>query len=132
MLQVLEILDYLHSMTPPEIHRDIKPQNLMRTSKGQIFLVDFGAVQDVYRNTLDSEKFRLWWNFFNLQDYNLLQGDTADIKKVELSARVINGQTMTDLVLWLAKDMHKFASSLTPIEKEWLAAEISDFWSRRR
>lgn len=104
----------------------------MRTSKGQILLVDFGAVQDVYRNTLDSEKFRLWWNFFNLQDYNLLQGDTADIKKVELSARVINGQTMTDLVLWLAKDMHKFASSLTPIEKEWLAAEISDFLSRLR
>jgi len=51
-LQVLEILDYLHEMKPPVIHRDIKPQNLMRTSKGKIYLVDFGAVQDVYRNTL--------------------------------------------------------------------------------
>lgn len=51
-IQVLEILKYLHSLTPPVIHRDIKPQNIIRRSDGRIFLVDFGAVQDVYRNTL--------------------------------------------------------------------------------
>ncbi|MBZ8180769.1 serine/threonine protein kinase [Oscillatoria salina] len=50
--QVLKILKYLHSWTPPVIHRDIKPQNIIRQSDGKIFLVDFGAVQDVYRNTL--------------------------------------------------------------------------------
>ena len=51
-LKVLDILHYLHRLTPPVIHRDIKPQNLIRTSKGEVFLVDFGAVQDVHRNTL--------------------------------------------------------------------------------
>ena len=51
-IQVLEIINYLHSLIPSVIHRDIKPQNLIRTSKGKIYLVDFGAVQDVYRNTL--------------------------------------------------------------------------------
>ncbi|PPT05853.1 serine/threonine protein kinase [Geitlerinema sp. FC II] len=50
--QVLEILDYLHRRVPPVIHRDIKPQNLIRQPDGQIFLVDFGAVQDVYRYTV--------------------------------------------------------------------------------
>ncbi|PPT06760.1 serine/threonine protein kinase [Geitlerinema sp. FC II] len=50
--QVLEILDYLHRRVPPVIHRDIKPQNLIRQSDGRIFLVDFGAVQDVYRYTV--------------------------------------------------------------------------------
>lgn len=50
--QILEILQYLHSFTPPVIHRDIKPQNIIRCPDGQVYLVDFGAVQDVYRNTI--------------------------------------------------------------------------------
>src|SRR6476469_2141631 len=51
-MQVLEVLSYLHSLNPPVIHRDIKPQNIIRRSDGQLFLVDFGSVQDTYRDTL--------------------------------------------------------------------------------
>jgi serine/threonine protein kinase len=51
-IQVLEILNYLHRLNPPVIHRDIKPQNIIRQSNGQLFLVDFGAVQEMYRHTL--------------------------------------------------------------------------------
>ncbi len=47
--QVLEILIYLHGLVPPVIHRDIKPQNLIRDDGGKIYVVDFGAVQDLYR-----------------------------------------------------------------------------------
>jgi serine/threonine protein kinase len=43
-IQLLEILVYLHERTPALIHRDIKPQNLIRRADGQVFLVDFGAV----------------------------------------------------------------------------------------
>ena len=50
--QVLKVLTYLHSLIPPVIHRDIKPQNIIRTKGGKIFLVDFGAVQDTYRHTV--------------------------------------------------------------------------------
>ena len=55
--QVLEILSYLHDFHPPVIHRDIKPQNLILANfshplGSQIFLVDFGAVQDTYHSTL--------------------------------------------------------------------------------
>jgi hypothetical protein len=50
--QLLEILVYLQQLTPPVIHRDIKPQNIIRYDNGRVFLVDFGAVQDVYHNTL--------------------------------------------------------------------------------
>ncbi|NEO20831.1 MULTISPECIES: serine/threonine-protein kinase [unclassified Moorena] len=50
--QILDILEYLHQLNPAVIHRDIKPQNLIINSKGIVFLVDFGAVKDVYRNTL--------------------------------------------------------------------------------
>lgn len=37
-LQVLDILQYLHGLTPPIIHRDIKPQNIIRNDDGQIYL----------------------------------------------------------------------------------------------
>ncbi|MEM9923682.1 MAG: ankyrin repeat domain-containing protein [Cyanobacteria bacterium P01_D01_bin.50] len=49
--QILEILIYLHSLTPPVTHRDIKPQNIIRDQNGKVFLVDFGAVQDTYYST---------------------------------------------------------------------------------
>ena len=50
--QILEILIYLHQLIPPVIHRDIKPQNIIRAEDGQVFLVDFGAVQDTYHHTV--------------------------------------------------------------------------------
>lgn len=50
--QVLEVLTYLHSRLPAVIHRDIKPDNIIRRQDGQIYLVDFGAVKDTYRDTL--------------------------------------------------------------------------------
>lgn len=52
--QLLDILVYLHQLTPPVVHRDIKPKNIIRQSDGKIFLVDFGAVQDTYRHTMTS------------------------------------------------------------------------------
>jgi hypothetical protein len=50
--QILHVLCYLHELAPPVVHRDIKPQNLIRRTNGAIALVDFGAVQDVYRHTI--------------------------------------------------------------------------------
>jgi ankyrin repeat protein len=50
-VQVLKILDYLHGLNSPVIHRDIKPHNLIRREDGHIFLVDFGAVQNTYHST---------------------------------------------------------------------------------
>ncbi len=50
--QLLAILQYLHQQSPPIIHRDIKPHNIIRNHDGQVFLVDFGSVQHVYQNTI--------------------------------------------------------------------------------
>jgi serine/threonine protein kinase len=44
--EVLQILNYLHGLSPLVLHRDIKPSNLILDRAKQIWLVDFGAVQD--------------------------------------------------------------------------------------
>ena len=43
--QLLEALDFLHTQEMPVIHRDIKPQNLKLTKRGQIILLDFGLAK---------------------------------------------------------------------------------------
>lgn len=51
---ILQVLHYLHRLNPPILHRDIKPQNIIRRRDGHIFLVDFGAVQAVQTTTIGS------------------------------------------------------------------------------
>jgi serine/threonine protein kinase len=43
--QLLDALDYLHTQEPQIVHRDIKPQNLKLTARGQIILLDFGLAK---------------------------------------------------------------------------------------
>ena len=47
MRQVCEALDYLHTRTPPIIHRDVKPDNIIVAPDGRAMLVDFG-ISKVY------------------------------------------------------------------------------------
>lgn len=43
------LLAYLHGRSPPVIHRDINPKNVVRRPDGSFVLVDFGAVRDRLR-----------------------------------------------------------------------------------
>ncbi len=44
-IQVCDVLNYLHTQKPPIIFRDVKPANIMHTSSGQIYLIDFGIAR---------------------------------------------------------------------------------------
>jgi serine/threonine-protein kinase len=43
--QLADALTYLHSQTPPLVHRDVKPSNLKITPNSLLKLVDFGLVK---------------------------------------------------------------------------------------
>ncbi len=43
--QISAALEYLHNQTPPIIHRDIKPMNIIIRPDGQAFIVDFGIAK---------------------------------------------------------------------------------------
>ncbi|NJL64714.1 MAG: protein kinase [Methylacidiphilales bacterium] len=51
-ISLLKILNYLHEQQPAIIHRDIKPSNILLTNRsgnsvGEVYLVDFGSVQNI-------------------------------------------------------------------------------------
>lgn len=52
--QLIQVLEYLHNMSPPIIHQDIKPSNIILTADDKIYLIDFGAVNGKSIFTNDS------------------------------------------------------------------------------
>jgi len=50
LMNLLEILVYIHNLKPAVIHRDINPKNIIITKEGTVFLVDFGAVGSIVRD----------------------------------------------------------------------------------
>lgn len=44
-IELLRLLEYLHTLEPPILHRDIKPANLKATKQDEVFLLDFGLAK---------------------------------------------------------------------------------------
>ena len=44
-LRLCSVLDYLHSLNPPVIYRDLKPKNVIRDEHGKLMLFDFGIAR---------------------------------------------------------------------------------------
>lgn len=50
MRQVLEALDHAHTRTPPVIHRDLKPQNIIWTGT-RFVVIDFDSAREVFADS---------------------------------------------------------------------------------
>lgn len=52
--EICDILDYLHSLNPPIIYRDLKPSNIMITPENKAVLIDFG-ISKIYKKDRDCD-----------------------------------------------------------------------------
>ena len=77
--QLLDALDYLHKQENPVIHRDIKPQNLKITPRGDMILLDFGLAKgnptDASHKTAAKSIFGYSRNYASLEQ---IQGTGTD------------------------------------------------------
>lgn len=70
--QILSILEYLHGLEPPIIHRDLSPDNLIIDESGKVTLIDFNVAEQNEgiethtvvgkRNYIPPEQFRGKWS----------------------------------------------------------------------
>ncbi|GER91229.1 hypothetical protein KDW_53910 [Dictyobacter vulcani] len=44
--ELCEVLTYLHEHEPPIIYRDLKPDNIIRSGPGKLYLIDFGIARN--------------------------------------------------------------------------------------
>lgn len=79
-IQLCEVLTYLHTQTPPIIHRDVKPQNVILCPDGKIKLIDFGISRRYKENSAKDTVFSGTSDFAPPEQYGFTQTDArADI-----------------------------------------------------
>ena len=76
--QLLDALDYLHTQTPPVVHRDIKPQNLKLLPRNQIVLLDFGLAKGTPLQTRVTATGSVFGYSFNYAPIEQMQGAGTD------------------------------------------------------
>ena len=52
VVQIGQVLEYLHSRNPPIIHRDLKPENVLLDDEDRIMLIDFGIAKESTPNAM--------------------------------------------------------------------------------
>lgn len=78
--QLCDVLTYLHTQTPPVIHRDVKPQNVILCEDGGIKLIDFGISRRYRQNAEKDTVFSGTNDFAPPEQYGFAQTDArADI-----------------------------------------------------
>jgi tRNA A-37 threonylcarbamoyl transferase component Bud32 len=96
-----DILAYLHGRTPPVIHRDIKPQNLIVDHRGELWLIDFGISRVFEQGKGEDTVSCCTKNFSAPEQYGYAQTDhRADIFSLGiLLGWLLTGECRRDLIL---------------------------------
>ena len=74
---VCEALSYLHGLSPPIIHGDVTPDNIMQDKNGSIKLLDFDASQELTRNKTNTVVGK--HSYMSPEQFKGLLGQTSDI-----------------------------------------------------
>jgi serine/threonine protein kinase len=126
--QLLDALEFLHTQEMPVIHRDIKPQNLKLTSRGQIVLLDFGLAKGNITNTESATAAKSVFGYSrNYASIEQIQGSGTDPRSdlYSLSATLYHLLTGIPPADALTRAMNVLSEHADPlIEANKIRAEI--------
>lgn len=131
--QVLEVLCYLHRLNPPIVHRDIKPQNLIYHRDGRVFLIDFGAVQNVYRRTvLGHNTFVGTLGYMPPEQYRGVATGAADLYALGATlVHLLTGRSPNELPEQRLKLQFRAAAAVSDELAQWLDGLLEPSLERR-
>lgn len=119
--QVLEILDYLHNQAPSVIHRDIKPNNIIMKDKNEVYLVDFGAVQDTLASTESMARGSTFVGTFGYMPMEQLLGKAtpqSDIYALGMTAiKLLTGKNPSQFKMKNLKPVYKEGKVLNHFDR---------------
>ena len=113
VIQLCDILTYLHTQTPSIIHRDIKPQNIIMDDSGKITLIDFG-ISRAYDEAAQEDTLLLGTRHFAApEQYGFSQTDRrSDIFSMGI------------LLCWLCTGSVNIKRAVKEISNQWLVKVI--------
>lgn len=112
-VQLCDVLIYLHGRTPPLLHRDIKPQNVILGEDGRVTLIDFGIARVLDGQSLETSTFYGTTAFAPPEQYGFSQTDCrSDIFSLGV------------LLMWLATGETNASVALDKIENRNLRRVI--------
>lgn len=114
VIDVLQGLNYLHTLPEPIIHNEITPQNIMLDLSGdapKAKIIDFGYARSFHSSTKSYNKVGLNLNYVASECFNGLYSPQSDI----FSAGAVMYQLLFGLPAWF-KDVSKFVADRTKAE----------------
>lgn len=149
-IELASVLDYLHNQNPPIIFRDLNPNNIMLTSAGKLYLIDFGIAHYLKpgktKNTenlgtygyISPEHYSLATHLADIYSlgailYGLLSGqDPADFPRFqfpELQLRGVPQAKLGKLVMSMVEYNHQNRPTSAAIVKQQLQQILQDLQS---
>ncbi|NCJ08405.1 protein kinase [Synechococcales cyanobacterium C] len=122
---LLEILGYLHGRCPPVVHRDLKPSNILLRnasahSIGEVFLVDFGAVQTLVASEGQTHTVVGTYGFMPPEQFGGRAVPASDLYSLGATLiAVVTGQNPADLPQENLR-LQFSAPMLSPAFRRWL------------
>jgi serine/threonine protein kinase len=134
---ILEILDYLHSLQPPVIHRDIKPSNILLSNRsghsvGDVYLVDFGSVQNLAMKQTSTMTIVGTYGYMPPEQFSGKANPASDLYGLGATLiHLVTGQHPAELPQTDLKIEFESATNVSNDLKKWLVKMTNPLVSKR-
>lgn len=93
VVQLCDVLDYLHRQHPPVVHRDLKPGNILIDDEDRVMLIDFGIAKEYFADETTRALGRAVSGGFSPPEQALGTGTDARSDIYSLAATLYNAIT---------------------------------------